>query len=136
MTSPIGKLILVLKGDRSYEQLSKDCGGSPTSGRIQQLASRQQNTFPSPESIRGLAKGLGVKPYIIVQAVGASLDLWDENEPTGNAMALPEGAEHLTTGQHSAVVSMIRELVKGNEVSDSLRNEIEKLRGDGEAHAA
>lgn len=124
MTSTIGELILDLKGDRSYEQLSRDCGGAPTPGRIQQLATKTQNTFPSPETIKGLARGLGVRPIVIVQALGSSLDLWDPSEPTRHSMALPDGTDNLSAGQRISIISMVRELVNSNNLARGMAKKL------------
>lgn len=117
MQSSIGELILRLKGERTYEQLSKDCGGQPSQGRIQQMTTKHQTGFPSVESIRGLAKGLGVKPAVILAALGKDFELLTDGDLSTNSnLPLPEGSESLTSSQHSAVVSMVRELVKSNEL--------------------
>ena len=122
MQTAIGELILLLKGDRTYEQLSKDCGGVPTAGRIQQMAKKPQNAFPSPESVRGLSRGLGVTPVVVMDACGQDFELWEKGEVNASALPLPAGSDNLSPSQHSAVVGMVRELVRANEEVATLKS--------------
>lgn len=135
MQSAIGDLILLLKGDRTYDHLSRDCGGVPTAGRIQQMATRPQNAFPSPDSIRGLAKGLGVKPSVIMDACGQDFELWNSEELSSTGLALPAGSDQLTPSQHSVLVSVARELVNSNEREAQLRAKLDGSNG-GASHVA
>lgn len=125
MQSAIGDLILLLKDDRTYEQLSRECGGVPTAGRIQQMATRPQNTFPSPDSIRGLAKGLGVRPAVILDACGQDFDLWGPEEFKTSGLALPAGIDTLAPSQHSVLVAVAREMVNNNAREAALRAQLE-----------
>lgn len=110
----INELILALKGARTYEQLAEDCGGVPTPGRIQQLATKPQNTFPSPDTVRGLARGLRVNAGTIISACAASLGLKDEGEAPRIVTMLPPGADALDNGQLAAVLSVINQFVRCN----------------------
>lgn len=111
MTSGIPGLIASLKGRRSYHQLAKDCGGAPTGARIQQMATGHLAVFPSPESIRGLAVGLGVQPGVVVQACAVTLGLM-EGDDARDPMLLPDVAARLTEDQRHLVVSLVRELAQ------------------------
>lgn len=68
-------LINERKAGRSYEQLSKACGGNPTAGRLQQIATKDLKTFPDPDTIRGLAQGLKVSERAVLNATGESLGI-------------------------------------------------------------
>lgn len=114
MPTTIGELIGTLKGTRTYDQLAQDCGGIPTSGRIQQLATKPQNTFPSPDTVRGLAQGLRTSSMAVISACAASLGLKDNApQPRINTM-LPEGAETLDDSQLAAVLAVIQQFAACN----------------------
>lgn len=117
MTSGIPGLIASLKGRRSYHQLAKDCGGAPTGARIQQMATGHLSVFPSPESIRGLAVGLGIQPGVVVQACAVTLGLM-EGDDASDPMLLPDVAARLTEDQRHLVVSLVRELAAANGPQD------------------
>ena len=100
----LAALIADRKGTRSYDRLAEDCGGTPSSGRLHQMATRPLKNFPDPDSIRGMANGLGVTVTDIVMAAARSLDLpvYTGNDPSalsiGGAGTLPDSAkETLTT---------------------------------------
>ncbi|MFC9768932.1 hypothetical protein, partial [Rhodococcus jostii] len=100
----LAALIADRKGRRSYDRLSDDCGGTPSSGRLHQMATRTLKNFPDPDSIRGMANGLGVTVTDIVMASARSLGLsvYTGNDPSalsiGGAGDLPDSAkETLTT---------------------------------------
>lgn len=105
----INELILALKGARTYEQLAEDCGGVPTPGRIQQLATKPQNTFPSPDTVRGLARGLRVNANTIISACASSLGLTDDTNSPRIVTMLPPGSDTLNNDQLSAVLAVINQ---------------------------
>ncbi|HCM94949.1 MULTISPECIES: hypothetical protein [Glutamicibacter] len=70
--------------------------------------------FPNLTTITGLAKGLGVSPQTVVQACGVSLGLWTVETFSTGALQLPLGAEKMTKGQKTAVVSVVREFISAN----------------------
>jgi hypothetical protein len=104
-------LIADRKGTRSYDRLAEDCGGTPSSGRLHQMATRPLKNFPDPDSIRGMANGLGVTVTDIVMAAARSLDLpvYTGNDPSalsiGGAGTLPDSAKE-------ALTSVAREFIK------------------------
>lgn len=114
MNIGISELITSLKGQRSYEQLSADCGGAPTGARIQQMVKAKLNVFPSPESIRGLSRGLGIRPSVIISACSVTLGLVSESEQVGESLLLPDVAQMLTPTQRHLIVTMVRELAAKN----------------------
>ncbi|MFT4471436.1 hypothetical protein ACMX2H_16150 [Arthrobacter sulfonylureivorans] len=119
MPASIGTLITNLRGTRTYEQLAQDCGGQPTAGRIQQLATKPQSTFPSPESIKGLSKGLRCSTTAIINACAHSLDLVDNTDVAPLVALLPPGAQNLTQAQVNTVLTVISQFVHDNEVEAS-----------------
>lgn len=68
-------LIAERKAGRSYEQLSRDCGGAPTAARLQQIATTPLRSFPDPDTIRSLATGLRVPQRAVLTASAESLGL-------------------------------------------------------------
>ncbi|WP_143153984.1 hypothetical protein, partial [Rhodococcus rhodnii] len=81
-------LISDRKGTRSYEKVSQECGGTPTAKRLHQLANQPQKNFPDPDTIRGLAQGLGVTITEVVMASARTLGLpvYTGNDPTALAI--------------------------------------------------
>lgn len=76
MSAPdLATLIADAKGDRSYDQISRAAGGAPTPERLQQLATGPIKAFPSPDTIRALARGLNVPTTEVVAAISRSLGL-------------------------------------------------------------
>lgn len=71
----LATLILDRKADRSFERLSKDCGGIPSANRLQQMTMRVPNSFPSPDTIIGIARGTGATITDVVMASARSLGL-------------------------------------------------------------
>lgn len=114
MRGGIGELIKSMLGGRTYKQLSEDCGGTPTIGRISGIISDGITGFPTMTTIEGLAKGLGVSKQTIVQACGVELGLWESGAFLNAALPLPQGAEELSAGQRNAVVAVVREFITSN----------------------
>lgn len=105
----LGELIRRNKGDRSYDTLARDCGNRPTSQRIQQIASsRRLTNFPDPESIRGLAKGLGVTEAAVVHAAAISVGLRVEEPASRLASLIPVDADRTSDRFQDAVLGVIR----------------------------
>lgn len=77
MNPTLAELILATKdrNEYSYESLAKACGGVPGAGRLHQLATKEQKTFPDPETINGLARGCKVAPLEVIKAAARSLGL-------------------------------------------------------------
>lgn len=69
------ELVTSRKGTRTYETLSRDCGGHPSSKRLQQLATKAQKNFPDPDTVRALAKGLRVPEVRVVLAAAEDLGI-------------------------------------------------------------
>jgi len=71
----LATLILDRKADRSFERLSKDCGGTPSKNRLQQMTVRVPDGFPTPKAIEGIARGTGATVTEVVMASARSLGL-------------------------------------------------------------
>ncbi|WP_434993466.1 hypothetical protein [Arthrobacter sp. Ld5] len=74
-TEGIQNLILNNKGDRSYEDLARGCGGEMKSRALHSAATKQSKGFADPETIRGLSRGLNVPIIDIIRAYAISLGL-------------------------------------------------------------
>lgn len=103
-------LIGLRKGDRSYEQLSKECDGVPTAKRLHMLATAPIKNFPDPDTIRGLSKGLRVTETTIVLAAAESLGL-DVRSPDGWAALLPADTERIPSHMRDAILSVVHSAV-------------------------
>ena len=109
MSNDLRELIAGTKGERSYEALSRDCGGVPTSKRLHQLATTTLKNFPDPPTIEGLARGLGVTVTEIVLASARSLglsvrDLSDvaSIDPTGLTDEQTDAVRHVVRAMRSS----------------------------------
>lgn len=107
----LSELVEATKGDRSYEDLAKQSGGSPGRQRWQQLATQPQKNFPDPPTIRSVAKVLDVSEERVVLAAAESLGLTTVREQSTVAALLPPSADRLTDKQIFAVVSVVRAMI-------------------------
>ncbi|MBO0827761.1 MAG: hypothetical protein J2P24_08265 [Streptosporangiales bacterium] len=108
----LAELIRRNKGERSFDTLAVDCGNRPTSQRIQQIASsRRLANFPDPDSIRGLAKGLGVTEWAVVQAAAVSVGLRVDESPSRLADLLPVDADRIPERIQDAFLSVVRAVI-------------------------
>lgn len=108
MSNDLRDLIVGTKGDRSYEQLSRDCGGVPTAKRLHQLATAQLKNFPDPPTIQGLARGMGVSVTEVVLASARSLELPVRDlgdvatiDPTGLTPEQADAVRHVVRAMRS-----------------------------------
>lgn len=124
------ELISLRKGDRSYEQLSKACGGNPGGPRIHQLATTRIKGFPDPPTIRGLAKGLGVTEMTVVLACAESVGL-DIHMPGGDGWAalLPAGTTKIPGYFRDALLTVVHSAIQVIEDAES------RVAGQSAAHA-
>lgn len=136
----LAELILANKGERSYETLSRACGGVPTAGRLQQIAGRGRSlaNFPDPPSIRGLARGLGVTELAVVVAAAQTLGLDVDRALPRLVQMLPAGVEFLDEHEVNVVLTMIQTLLAAHRrdaateaalVHERMRREIADLEG-------
>lgn len=125
MNPTLAELILDTKdrNEYSYESLAKACGGVPGAGRLHQLATKEQKTFPDPETINGLARGCKVAPLEVIKAAARSLGL---SVSDGAADTVHIHGYDLLPGK---LKSTIQDL--GEQVS-----ELARKAGDGSEHSA
>lgn len=104
----LARLIAQRKGDRSFKRLSSDCGGTPTANRLQQIATKDISAFPDPETIRGIAMGLGTTITEVTLASARSLGLAvASGEPDALIVA---GAGTLPAEAQEAIMDVSREM--------------------------
>lgn len=119
----LAEVIADRKGDRSYDRLAADCGGTPSAGRLHQMATKPLKNFPDPDSIRGMASGLGVTVTEVVMASARSLDLnvYTGNDP--NAVTIG-GAGTLPASSREVLATVARELIRltSQTATDGARN--------------
>lgn len=101
-------LILDRKGTRSYDELSRACGGTPTAKRLHQLVTRPMKAFPDPDTIKGLSRGLKASNTDVLLAAARSLDI-PVGEYGAGALVL-EGAGQLPVSAQEAIITLSEEL--------------------------
>ncbi|KQN99657.1 hypothetical protein ASF21_12680 [Arthrobacter sp. Leaf234] len=102
------RLILDAKGEKSYARLSRDCGGNPSTNRLQALATGAVRAFPDADTIKGISRGLNVSVTRIVLAAARSLELSvNDSDPTELVL---QGAGSLPAESRELLVSMSRQL--------------------------
>jgi hypothetical protein len=116
----LAELIRTGKGDRSYEQLARDCGGRPTAARIHQIATGQARSFPDPPTIRGLARGLRVTEATVVLAAAEALGLDARLSGSRLETLLPAGIDNLTDEQVNAVLAVINTMLRAQATSQAI----------------
>ena len=107
----LSELIDLHRGGRSYAELARDCGGSPTDKRLQQLVRQPIKNFPDPGTVAALARGLKVNQAVVVLAAAESLGLDVRTSSPRVVDLLPAGASKLTEQQAAAIAHLIRTFV-------------------------
>lgn len=102
----LAELIAQHISGRTLDELARDCGGVPSRSRIWQLQSHEMKSWPTPEIIRGLARGLGVAEAAVIYASANSLGFRME-EPSRLTELLPESAARLDDFQVHAVLAVV-----------------------------
>ncbi|MGN7133418.1 hypothetical protein ACTHQY_09105 [Rhodococcoides corynebacterioides] len=107
----LAALIAERKGDRSYDRLSSDCGGTPSAARLQQLTTAPLKNFPDPPSIKGMSAGLGTTVTDIVLACARSLGLevYDGTDPSA---LLLSGAAELPSSSRNLLIDLAGEFLR------------------------
>lgn len=105
----LAELIATRRQGRSYAQLEQDAGGTPGAARWAQLATGNLRTFPSPDSMRCIAKALEVPEETVLLSVARSLGI-DTRRRSRLAELLPEQSAELTDQAVAAVVHVVRAL--------------------------
>jgi hypothetical protein len=99
------------KGDRSYAKLAADCGLlSPTAGRsVHKLAHNSIRSFPDPDTITGLARGLRVTPLEVLKAAAVSVGISVDATPDED-LVIPGGGK-LPAEARALVLNMAEQLL-------------------------
>src|SRR5690349_16777204 len=103
----LSALIDVHRGGRSYPELARDCGGSPTDKRLQQLVREPIKNFPDPSTIAALARGLRVTQAVVVLAAAESLGLDVRTSTPRLVELLPATASGLSEQQAAAIAHLV-----------------------------
>ena len=111
------ELILNHKGTRSFDDLSRACGGSPSGKRLHQMVSRPMRSFPDPDTIKGLARGLNVSQMDVLLAAARSLGL--RVSDSDNSVLVLQEAGTLPPERQELIISVARALIEGNEAMNS-----------------
>lgn len=122
MTTTLQELIATRRGSRTYDQLAADCGGHPSAGRLQQMATKPQQSFPNPETLRGLSQGLRVNPLVILGAFAASFGLDGDDLTPPLVSLLPPGANSLDDSQVNTVLTVVQQMITDNDKKEALRH--------------
>lgn len=122
MTTNLQDLINTRRGQRTYEQLSFDCGGHPSAGRLQQMATKPQQSFPNPETLRGLSTGLRVNSIVILGAFAASFGLDGDAMTPPLVSMLPPGANALDDSQVNTILTVVQQMISENDKKEALRS--------------
>lgn len=102
-------LIATHRHRRTYTQLEHDGGNTLGAARWAQLATGQLRGFPSPESLRCIARALGVPEETVLLSVARSLGI-DTRRRSRLAALLPEQSDTLTDQSIAAVIHVVRAL--------------------------
>lgn len=122
-TYDLSTLLLERKAERSFERLSKDCGGYPTANRLQQIATGQLNEFPNPDTIKGIARGTGLTVTEVVLASARSLGL-PVRDADLSALVIA-GAGDLPAGAKETIYSVARQMMRLAATAVAAAQEIE-----------
>lgn len=98
---------------RKMPELSSDCGGIPTVKNLSRLINAEHKELPSPEVIRGLARGLRVRVIDVLKAAAISTGLSVQAEDSKD-LIIPDGAS-LPAESRKAVLEMAEHLLWWNE---------------------
>lgn len=105
----------------SYADISRACGGIPSTNRVQSLATEDTDRFPRPDTITGLSRGLGVSVRTILHACAVSLRLPVEPEPK-DAVTL-YGTDVLPDSAREALRSIARELIAAYAAQETIEDQ-------------
>lgn len=109
-------MVLNMKGDRSMERLSRDCGGRPSAAALQKMVSSDLKAFPDVETIRGLSRGLGAPVQEIIFACARSVGLQVAGESDDT---LPiTGGRNLPKSSQDALLTIAKDLIEAQAAVD------------------
>ncbi|WP_193613119.1 hypothetical protein [Nocardioides lijunqiniae] len=108
----LSELIDTHKGRRTYPELSRDCGGTPSGKRLQQLVKDPIKNFPDPPTMKALARGLRVPERAVVLAAAQSLGLEVRDTMPRLFQLLPTTANDLSEQQAAAIAHLVDAIVE------------------------
>lgn len=111
----LSELIGTHRGGRTYAELARDCGGSPSAERIRQLLNGPLKNFPDPPTVAALARGLRVSHSAVVLASAESLGLDVSTSMPRVVELLPAGARDLTEQQAAAIAHLVHTIVDASD---------------------
>lgn len=101
-------LILDKKGDRSYERVSRDCGGVPATKALHRLATSPMKAFPDKATLLGLQRGLPASVDQLLDACAISMGLKDDAEHPDNLVI--RGAGGLPSSSQQLLIALSAEM--------------------------
>lgn len=107
------QLVLDNKGDLSYGSLAERSGGTLKSRGLQKLVTTQFTSFPSPETLQGISRALGLPLREVVLAAGRSVGLRLHDANPDDLVLV--GAGQLPLSSRDALRSMSREMLNWRE---------------------
>lgn len=107
----LSELIETHKGRRSYPELARECGGVPSSKRLQQLVREPIKNFPDPPTVAALARGLRVPQREVILSAAESLGLEVHDTAPRLMQLMPVGAQDLSEEQAAAIAHLVDVIV-------------------------
>ena len=103
-------LIAANRRGRSYQRIAEDSGGTITRNRVQQLANDPQRSFPTPDTIRGLARALSATETEVVAAAARSVGITVRYGQDPSALVIGRAGD-LPGPARDAIVHVAHELL-------------------------
>ena len=116
----LAELITEKRDGRSYAELSRDGGGTPSPQRWQQMVALEPKTFPESPAIRGMARALRVTERTIIMSAAEGLGFEVAQSESGFILGLPGGYEQLPPSDWSVIWSVIQALVDARRAAGSI----------------
>lgn len=103
------QLVLNNKGDLSYAGIADRSGGDLNAKGLQKLITSQFTAFPSPATLNGISRALGLPLQDVVLAAGRSLGLRLHDSNPDDLVLI--GAKRLPSASQETLRSMAREML-------------------------
>lgn len=97
---------------RSYDEIAR-LGRVISGSAVHRMATQDIHRIPNPETVKALARGLGVDPEAVLRAAGKSVGIVSEviNVPTDdNSRAIVAGLGEMSEEERAAVARMVEGL--------------------------
>lgn len=101
-------LVQTLKGDRSYEAISKLAGGKPNAKSLQKLIQHGFTRFPDQETFEGLSIALNVRKRDLVLAAARTIGIDVSDDDQRDLVLI--GAKRLPQDSQDLLTAMSREM--------------------------